>query len=94
MEHLSASAARRRLRFLHAILNGRLTQLTSLSRGRSTLFTAVARRSAHLVQFGSFVFKQPKWRPYQQAPFFMLVTLVAITFISDPHCAKLFHKAA
>jgi hypothetical protein len=52
--------------------------------GRSTLFTALARRSAHLVQFGSFVFKQPKWRPYQQASFFMGVGFVAITFISDP----------
>jgi hypothetical protein len=53
--------------------------------GRSTLFTAVARRSTHLVQFGLFVFKQPKWRPYQQAPFFILVAFVAITFISDPN---------
>jgi hypothetical protein len=36
------------------------------------------------VQFGSFVvFKQPKWGPYQQAPFFMVVAFVAITFISD-----------
>jgi hypothetical protein len=51
--------------------------------GRSTLFTALARRSAHLVQFGSFVFTQPKWRPYQQAPFFMVVRFVAITFISN-----------
>jgi hypothetical protein len=62
--------------------------------GRSTLFTALARRSAHLVQFGSFVFKQPKWRPYQQAPFSTVVTLVAITFISDPNSAGSFHKAA
>jgi hypothetical protein len=52
--------------------------------GRSTLFTALARRSAHLVQFGSFVvFTQPKCGPYQQAPFFMVVAFVAITFISD-----------
>jgi hypothetical protein len=56
--------------------------------GRSTLFTALARRSAHLVQLGSLVFKQPKWRPYQQAPFFMVVTFVAITFISDPNCTE------
>ena|GEM_PF-6718772 len=49
--------------------------------GRSTLFTAFARRSAHLLQFGSLVvFTQPKRSPYRQAPFFMLVTLVAITF--------------
>jgi hypothetical protein len=41
-----------------------------------------------LVQFGSFVFKQPKWRPYQQAPFFMVVAFVAITFISDPNCTE------
>jgi hypothetical protein len=41
------------------------------------------------VQFGSFVvFKQPKWGPYQQAPFFMDVAFVAITFISDPNCAE------
>jgi hypothetical protein len=53
--------------------------------GGSTPFTALARRSAHLVQFGSFVYKQPKWRPYQQPPFFVVVTFVAITFISDPN---------
>jgi hypothetical protein len=35
------------------------------------------------VQFGFVVFTQPKWRPYQQAPFFMVVAFVAITFISD-----------
>ena len=47
-------------------------------------FTALARRSAHLLQFGSFVvFTQPKRRPYTQAPFFMVVTFVAITLISD-----------
>ncbi|MGZ5561764.1 MAG: hypothetical protein ACXWER_04590 [Halobacteriota archaeon] len=37
-----------------------------------------------MVQSGSFVeFKQPKWGPYQQAPFFVVVAFVAITFISD-----------
>ncbi|MFZ0010665.1 MAG: hypothetical protein WAL97_01995 [Halobacteriota archaeon] len=61
---------------------------------RSTPFTAWARRSAHLVQFGSFVYKQPKWRPYQQAPFFMVVAFVAITFISDQDYSEWFHKAA
>jgi hypothetical protein len=54
----------------------------------------LASRSAHLVQFGSFAFTQPKWRPYQQAPFFMVVTFVAITFISDPNYTESFHKAA
>jgi hypothetical protein len=49
----------------------------------STLFTAMVRRSAHLLQLGSFVFKQPKWRPYQQASFFMVVAFVAIMLISD-----------
>jgi hypothetical protein len=49
-------------------------------------FTAWARRSAHLVQFGSFAFKHPKCRPYQQAPLFFPVTFVAITFTSDPNC--------
>jgi len=62
--------------------------------GRSLRFTAVARRSPHLVQFGSFVFTQPKWRPYQQPPFFMVVTFVAITLISDLNCTEWFHKAA
>jgi hypothetical protein len=58
------------------------------------LFTALTRRSAHSVQFGSFVFKQPKWRPYQQAPFFMVVVFVAITFIPDRTYTECFHKAA
>ncbi|MCJ7640065.1 MAG: hypothetical protein MUO70_09380 [Euryarchaeota archaeon] len=66
-----------------------------MCRGRSTLFTALARRSAHLLQFGSFVeFKQPKWGPYQQAPFFVVVAFVAITFISDRDYTEWFHKAA
>jgi hypothetical protein len=57
--------------------------------GRSTLFTALARRSAHLLQFGSLVvFIQPKRSPYRQAPFFMLVTFVAITFISELPCSE------
>jgi hypothetical protein len=47
-----------------------------------------------LVQFGSFVFKQPKWRPYQQASFFMPVTFVAIMFISDQDYTEWFHKVA
>jgi hypothetical protein len=52
--------------------------------GLSTLFTALARRSAHLLQFGLFVvFTQPKRRPYRQAPFFMVVAFVAITLISE-----------
>ena len=38
--------------------------------------------------------QQPKWRLYQQAPFFMVMTFVAITFISDPNCTEWFHKAA
>jgi len=48
-----------------------------------------------LLQFGSFVeFKQPKWGPYQQAPFFVVVAFVAITFISDRDYTEWFHKAA
>ena len=27
-------------------------------------------------------------KAYQQAPFFMVVTFVAITFISDPNCTE------
>jgi hypothetical protein len=66
-----------------------------MCRGRSTLFTALARRSAHLLQFGSFVvFTQPKRRPYKQAPFFVVVTFVAITLISDRDYTEWFHKAA
>ena len=42
-----------------------------------------------MVQFGSLVvFTQPKWRPYQQAPFVKPVTFVAITFTSDPNSAE------
>ena len=59
------------------------------------LFTALARRSAHLLQFGSFVvFTQPKRRPYTQAPFFMVVTFVAITLISDRDYTEWLHMAA
>ena len=48
-----------------------------------------------MVQFGSFeVFKQPKCRPYQQTPFFMVVAFVAITFISNQDYTEWFHKAA
>ena len=48
-----------------------------------------------MVQFGSFeVFKQPKCRPYQQAPFFMVDAFVAITFISNQDYTEWFHKAA
>jgi len=47
------------------------------------------------LQFGSLVvFSQPKRSPYRQAPFFMLVMFVAITFISDPNYTEWFHKAA
>jgi len=37
--------------------------------------------------------QQPKWRPYQQAQFFMPVAFVAITFISDAKCIEWFHKS-
>ena len=50
---------------------------------RSALFTAWARRIAHLVQFGSFVFKHPMWKPYQQPSFFIVGAFVAMTFISN-----------
>jgi hypothetical protein len=45
--------------------------------GRSTPFKAWARRSAHLVQFGSFVFMQPQVEA---------IPAVAVFYVRYVHC--------